>query len=255
MAEAKKILEAVNITKTFGDFRALNEVSLEVMEGEVVCIMGPSGSGKSTLLRTMNLLERPEDGAVWIDGQLLGYSLRENKLQRLRGSELARQRVDVGMVFQRFNLFSNRTALENVMEGPVRVLGKDKKIARDSAMTLLEKVGLSDKKDNYPSALSGGQQQRVAIARALSMDPKLLLFDEPTSALDPELVGEVLRVMKDLAKSGMTMVVVSHELGFAREVGDRIAFMDTGELVLDEPVSKAMESNNVRFREFLDAVL
>lgn len=255
MTNSKTVLEAHNISKSYGDFQALHNVSLDVNAGDVVCIMGPSGSGKSTLLRCLNLLERPEEGAVWVDGDLIGYEAKQGKLIQLSNRELAAQRTTMSMVFQRFNLFTNRTVVENVMEGPVQVLKKDKTESRRRAIELLEDVGLANQINKYPSALSGGQQQRVAIARALSMDPKLMLFDEPTSALDPELVGEVLRVMKKLARSGMTMVVVTHEIGFAREVADRIVFMEAGKKQLDAPVSEAMNSDNKRFKAFLDAVL
>jgi len=255
LQNSKTVLEAHNLTKTFGDFQALNNVSLDIEAGEVVCIMGPSGSGKSTLLRCLNLLERPEKGAIWVDNELIGYTPKHGKLIPLGSKKLASQRTAMGMVFQRFNLFTNRTVVENVMEGPVQVLKRDKKASYQRAIDLLSKVGLEDQAKKYPSALSGGQQQRVAIARALSMDPKLMLFDEPTSALDPELVGEVLKVMKNLARSGMTMVVVTHEINFAREVSDRIVFMEDGEKQLEMPTSEAMNSDHPRFKIFLDAVL
>jgi polar amino acid transport system ATP-binding protein len=248
-------VEALGITKDFGDFRALDDVDLRVRAGEVVCILGPSGSGKSTLLRCLNHLERPDAGAVWIGGELIGYEVEGGVLRELSGKRLARQRAKVSMVFQRFNLFGNRTALENVCEGPVQVLKVPPITARTRALELLTSVGLGDKARNYPNALSGGQQQRVAIARALSMDPEVMLFDEPTSALDPELVGEVLQVMKSLAESGMTMVVVTHEIGFAREVADRIVFMDKGRVVVDDTADAVLNSTNERVREFLDAVL
>lgn len=249
------VVEAHSIVKDFGDFRALDQVDLKVREGEVVCILGPSGSGKSTLLRCLNHLERPDEGAVWIGNELIGYKQEKGFLRELSSKALAAQRARLSMVFQRFNLFANRTALENVTEGPTQVLGVPVAKARKRGMELLEKVGLGDKAKNYPNALSGGQQQRVAIARALSMDPKVMLFDEPTSALDPELVGEVLQVMKSLALSGMTMVVVTHEIGFAREVADRIVFMDEGKVVIDDEVSAVLQSTNPRVRGFLDAVL
>lgn len=249
------IVEAHNITKDFGSFRALDNVNLKVKAGEVVCILGPSGSGKSTLLRCLNHLERPESGAVWVNNELVGYKEEGDILRELSSAQLAKQRVNMSMVFQRFNLFGHRTALENVMEGPTQVLKVPAKEARARALELLDTVGLSDKATNYPNALSGGQQQRVAIARALSMDPSVMLFDEPTSALDPELVGEVLQVMKSLAQSGMTMIVVTHEIGFAREVADRIVFMDQGKIVIDDTVDEVLNSTNERAREFLDAVL
>ena len=249
------VIEARSIVKDFGDFRALDDVNLTVRHGEVVCILGPSGSGKSTLLRCLNHLERPDEGAVWIDDELIGYREEKGILRELTGKALAAQRARLSMVFQRFNLFGHRTALENVMEGPTQVLGVRPAEARKRGTELLQKVGLGDKSSNYPNALSGGQQQRVAIARALSMDPKVMLFDEPTSALDPELVGEVLQVMKSLALSGMTMVVVTHEIGFAREVADRIVFMDEGKIVVDDEVASVLQSTNPRVRGFLDAVL
>lgn len=255
MCSSKTILEAIDITKKFGDFTALENVSVEVSKGEVICILGPSGSGKSTFLRCLNLLERPEGGATWIDGCLLGYEEIDGKLYELSGKKLAKQRTEISMVFQKFNLFSHRTALENVMEGPTRVLGERKSEAKDRALELLDRVGLSDKANNYPNALSGGQQQRVAIARALSMRPKLMLFDEPTSALDPELVSEVLGVMKDLAKDGMTMVVVTHEMGFAKEVADRMIFMDQGKKLFDGSMDEALTSDSSRMQTFLNAVL
>jgi polar amino acid transport system ATP-binding protein len=249
------VVEAHSITKDFGDFRALDDVSLKVRPGEVVCILGPSGSGKSTLLRCINHLERPDGGAVWVDGELVGYRREGSILRELTGKQLAKQRAKISMVFQRFNLFGHRTALQNICEGPVQVLRTPPAEARANGMRLLEKVGLSDKAHSYPNALSGGQQQRVAIARALAMQPRVMLFDEPTSALDPELVGEVLQVMKSLARSGMTMIVVTHEIGFAREVADRIVFMDQGRVVLDDDVTQVLNSTNPRAREFLDAVL
>ena len=217
------LVKAVDICKSFGDFKALDNVSLEVRRGEVCCIVGPSGSGKSTFLRCINLLERIDSGAIWANGELIGYRRDGNRLHEMSDRELARQRRGIGMVFQRFNLFPHKTALENVIEGPVQVLGEKPAAAREHALELLARVGLADKAANYPAELSGGQQQRVAIARALGMRPSLILFDEPTSALDPELVAEVLDVMNDLAASGMTMIVVTHEMGFARNVSHNVA--------------------------------
>jgi polar amino acid transport system ATP-binding protein len=222
----------------------------------VLCIVGPSGSGKSTLLRCINQLERIDSGAIWVDGQLIGYRRVGDKLYELTDAEIARQRLTSGMVFQRFNLFQHMTALENITEGPVTVQKRRRNEVIDEAMALLERVGLSAKRDAYPSELSGGQQQRVAIARALAMKPKLMLFDEPTSALDPELVGEVLAVMRDLARSGMTMIVVTHELGFAREVANEVVFMDRGAIVeRGSPQEVLVHPKQQRTRDFIAAVL
>ena len=219
----------------------LRGVSLEVQPGEVLCLLGPSGSGKSTLLRCINHLEKIDAGRVWVDGELVGYRQAGDPLYELREREVARKRAQIGMVFQRFNLFAHMTALENVAEAPMRVreLGAE---TRWHGPGLLARVGLSDKLDAFPAQLSGGQQQRVAIARALAMDPKLMLFDEPTSALDPELVGEVLDVMRRLARHGMTMVVVTHEIGFAREVADAVAFMDAGVIVEHGPPEEVLDT-------------
>lgn len=225
------MLVARDVRKTFGSFTALQGISLDIHHGEVLCIIGPSGSGKSTFLRCLNQLERVDGGGIWIDGELIGYRRSGEKLYPLPDKDVARQRLATGMVFQRFNLFQHMTALQNIIEGPVTVQKRRKAEAIAEAMTLLERVGLADKRDAYPAQLSGGQQQRVAIARALAMKPKLMLFDEPTSALDPELVGEVLQVMRGTAGSGMTMIVVTHELGFAREVAHRVIFMDRGAIV------------------------
>ena len=210
------------VSKNFGEFQALRNVSLDVWPGEVMCLIGASGSGKTTLLRCINQLAAVDAGGIWLDGELLGLREQGGRLHRLTEREIGRQRLKTGMVFQRFNLFPHKTALENITEGPLQVQGRKVDEARAEALELLRRVGLSAKADWYPAQLSGGQQQRVAIARALAMKPMLMLFDEPTSALDPELVGEVLAVMKELAKSGMTMMVVTHELGFAREVADRV---------------------------------
>jgi polar amino acid transport system ATP-binding protein len=250
------IVVAADVRKAFGSVQALDGVSIEIPAGQVMCIVGPSGSGKSTLLRCINQLERIDSGAIWVDGQLIGYRRVGDKLYELTDAEVARQRLTSGMVFQRFNLFQHMTALENIVEGPVTVQKRRRKDAVDEAMALLERVGLGAKRDAYPSELSGGQQQRVAIARALAMKPKLMLFDEPTSALDPELVGEVLAVMRDLASSGMTMIVVTHELGFAREVANEVVFMDRGATVeRGSPQEVLVHPQQQRTRDFIAAVL
>jgi len=225
-------------------------------EGEVLCIIGPSGSGKSTFLRCINQLERVDRGAIWLNGELIGFRREGDALHELSDAELARQRLLCGMVFQRFNLFHHQTALQNIIEGPITVQRRSRAEAEEEAMTLLARVGLADKCNAYPIELSGGQQQRVAIMRALAMHPKLMLFDEPTSALDPELVSEVLNVMRDLASSGMTMIVVTHELGFAREVAHRVAFMDEGRVVESGPPEELLERPaHPRTQEFLARVL
>ncbi|MBA1156839.1 amino acid ABC transporter ATP-binding protein [Microvirga mediterraneensis] len=250
------IVVAADVRKTFGSVQALDGVSIDIPAGQVLCIVGPSGSGKSTLLRCINQLERIDSGAIWVDGELIGYRRVGDKLYELTDAEIARQRLTSGMVFQRFNLFQHMTALENIIEGPVTVQKRRRGEAIDEATALLERVGLSAKRDAYPSELSGGQQQRVAIARALAMKPKLMLFDEPTSALDPELVGEVLAVMKDLARSGMTMIVVTHELGFAREVANEVVFMDRGAIVeRGSPQEVLVHPKQQRTRDFIAAVL
>ncbi len=244
------------VTKSFGTFQALRGVSLDVQSGEVLCLIGASGSGKTTLLRCVNQLTYPDSGGIWLDGELLGLRESGGRLHRLNEAQIARQRLKTGMVFQRFNLFPHMTALGNVMEGPVQVQGRSPAEAREEALELLARVGLASKADSYPAHLSGGQQQRVAIARALAMRPMLMLFDEPTSALDPELVGEVLTVMKELARSGMTMMVVTHELGFAREVADSIAFMDSGAIVeYGSPAQVLATPREKRTRDFLSAVI
>ncbi|MFD0483568.1 amino acid ABC transporter ATP-binding protein [Kineococcus sp. GCM10028916] len=225
------LVRALNVSKAFGHVEVLKGIDLEVNSGEVVCLLGPSGSGKTTLLRCINSLERIDGGRIWVDGDLVGLEERNGRLHRLTDKRIAAQRRDIGMVFQRFNLFPHLTALENVVEAPIRVRGLSRKQAHERADVLLERVGLADRAQNYPSQLSGGQQQRVAIARALAMQPKLMLFDEPTSALDPELVGEVLQVMRELAADGTTMVVVTHEVTFARDVADQVVFMDGGVVV------------------------
>ncbi len=244
------------VEKRFGAFRALRGVSLDVAAGEVLCVIGASGSGKTTLLRCVNQLVAIDAGAIWLGGELLGRRVEAGRLYPLSEAEIARQRRRTGMVFQRFNLFPHLTALGNVTEGPVQVLRRQPAEAVRDAMALLERVGLASKAHAYPAQLSGGQQQRVAIARALAMRPELMLFDEPTSALDPELVGEVLAVMQELARSGMTMIVVTHELAFAREAAHRVAFMDAGAIIeagLTAQVLGAPEE--ARTRAFLSAVL
>ncbi|MGH0328205.1 amino acid ABC transporter ATP-binding protein [Sinorhizobium meliloti] len=219
------------VSKSYGSMTVLNDINLEIATGEVISLIGPSGSGKSTLLRCVNHLERIERGSITVDGELIGYRRVGNLAHELPEKLVARQRAGIGMVFQNFNLFGHKTALENVIEAPVHVRGLARRDAEAQATALLERVGLADKMQSYPRMLSGGQQQRVAIARALAMKPKVLLFDEPTSALDPELVGEVLDVMRSLAAEGLTMMVVTHEMSFAREVCNRIAFMQAGEIV------------------------
>ena len=249
---ASSLVHAVNVTKAFGSNEVLKGIDMDVRKGEVVCLLGPSGSGKTTFLRCINQLESIDGGRIWVDGDLMGYDDRGGTLHRLKDKQIAAQRRDIGMCFQRFNLFPHKTVLENVIEAPVQVKGVKKKEATAKALELLEQVGLSDKPSAYPSQLSGGQQQRVAIARALAMDPKLMLFDEPTSALDPELVGEVLKVMRDLAKRGMTMIVVTHEMGFAREVADRVVFMDAGVVVEEGPPSQVIANpQHKRTKAFL----
>ena len=247
---------ADRVSKNFGTNRVLRGISLEVNQGEVLCIVGPSGSGKSTFLRCINHLERVDAGRLSVDGQLVGYRQKGDKLYELKLKEAALQRQDIGMVFQRFNLFPHLTAVENIILAPMRVKRLSKAAATARAKELLERVGLGDKGDHYPAHLSGGQQQRVAIARALAMDPKLMLFDEPTSALDPELVGEVLDVMKELARTGMTMIVVTHEMGFAREVADTLVFMDEGVVVETGPPRQVLsDPQHDRTKAFLSKVL
>ncbi len=250
------MVRAVGVRKSYGAFEALRGINLEVGAGQVMCLVGPSGSGKSTFLRCINHLEKVDAGILEVDGELVGYRLLGDKLYELRDREVCAKRAEIGMVFQRFNLFPHMTALQNVCLGPATVKGEDKNVVHDRAIKLLERVGLSDKITNYPAQLSGGQQQRVAIARALAMEPKLMLFDEPTSALDPELVGEVLDVMKGLARDGMTMVVVTHEMGFAREVADSIVFMDAGAVVeTGTPEQVLANPQHERTRAFLAKVL
>ena len=251
-----EMMRSQRVWKSFGDHEVLRDVSLEVSAGEVVCILGPSGSGKTTFLRCINHLERVSAGRIWVAGDLLGYREARGRLHELRPREIATQRERIGMVFQRFNLFPHMTALENVMEAPVRVRKVDPRTAATRGTELLDRVGLSDKHDAYPIHLSGGQQQRVAIARALAMDPKLMLFDEATSALDPELVGEVLAAMRQLARDGMTMIVVTHEIGFAREVADRVVFMDEGRIVEQGAPGQVLTApSHERTQSFLSKVL
>ena len=245
-----------SVSKSFGAFQALKDVSLDVHAGEVLCLIGASGSGKTTLLRCINQLTPLDSGGIWLDGELLGVREQHGRLHALSPREIARQRLKTGMVFQRFNLFPHMTALENITEGPVQVQRRSRDEARAEAMELLARVGLSAKADAYPAELSGGQQQRVAIARALAMKPMLMLFDEPTSALDPELVSEVLAVMKELAGSGMTMMVVTHELGFAREVADTVVYMDQGAIVESGSAAELLAApRELRTRSFLSAVI
>lgn len=242
--------------KYFGDNHVLKGIDLQVNPGEVVCLLGPSGSGKSTILRCINQLELIDDGSITYEGEHIGVKRVSNGWKDLKESERAKQRVDIGMVFQRFNLFPHMTVMANVIEAPVRVRKVKPEVAKETAIDVLRKVGMADFAERYPAQLSGGQQQRVAIARALAMDPPLMLFDEPTSALDPELVGEVLDVMKRMAHSGRTMMVVTHEIGFAREVADRIIFMADGMIVEDGPARQVIESpREERTRQFLSAVI
>lgn len=250
------MLEARNVKKSFGTLSVLNGITLSIDAGQVLCLLGPSGSGKSTFLRCINHLEKINGGRIYVDGELMGYEEKGGDLYEMKPSDIANQRKQIGMVFQKFNLFPHLNALDNVMIAPMGVLGLPKQAARILAMELLERVGLTDKANVYPAQLSGGQQQRVAIARALAMEPKLMLFDEPTSALDPELVGDVLSVMRDLAKTGMTMIVVTHEMGFAREVADHVAFMDQG-LVVESGIPMQVLDNprHERTRAFIKSVL
>ena len=247
---------AEQVCKDFGALKVLKGVTLEVGKGQVLVLVGPSGSGKSTFLRCINHLETVSAGRLYVDGELIGYRERATKLHEMAPRDAAKQRRDIGMVFQHFNLFPHRTALENIIEAPVHVKGVKKKDAVERARDLLNQVGLSEKADAYPAQLSGGQQQRVAIARALAMNPKLMLFDEPTSALDPELVGEVLGVMKKLAEEGMTMLVVTHEMGFAREVANQLVFMDEG-IIMESGNPREMMANpqHERTKAFLSKVL
>jgi polar amino acid transport system ATP-binding protein len=253
---ATPMVQAQSIHKSFGRLEVLRGITVDVAPREVMCLIGPSGSGKSTFLRCINHLEKIDAGRLYVDGELVGYEQRGDKLYELRDSEVCRKRSEIGMVFQRFNLFPHMTAMENVVEAPMRVKRETAAVALARGRKLLDRVGLADKVDVYPNQLSGGQQQRVAIARALAMEPKLMLFDEPTSALDPELVGEVLDVMRGLAEDGMTMVVVTHEMSFAREVGDTLLFMDAG-VVVEAGTPRALLANpqHERTKSFLAKVL
>ncbi|WP_445682379.1 amino acid ABC transporter ATP-binding protein [Radicibacter daui] len=246
------LVRARNVHKSFDHLEVLKGIDLEVTPGEVVVILGPSGSGKSTFLRCINHLESINSGSIEVDGEQIGYRLHKGKLIQLSAHAIALQRRKIGMVFQQFNLYPHMTALQNIIEAPVGIHGVSRKEATDYAMTLLEKVGLSEKAHAYPRQLSGGQQQRVAIARALAIKPRLMLFDEPTSALDPELVGEVLATMRDLASQGLTMIVVTHEIGFAREAADRVVFMDGGKVVEEGPPEAVIGNpQHPRTRTFL----
>jgi polar amino acid transport system ATP-binding protein len=250
------MVKAEGVHKRFGRLEVLKGITLSVNPGEVMCMLGPSGSGKSTFLRCINHLEKIDAGRLSVDGSLVGYREQGDKLYELRESEVARERAQIGMVFQRFNLFPHMNALQNVIEAPTRVKGVRREDAVRSAREQLDRVGLADKMDAYPAQLSGGQQQRVAIARALAMEPKLMLFDEPTSALDPELVGDVLDAMRQLARDGMTMVVVTHEIGFAREAGDTLVFMDDGVVVESgDPREVLANPKHERTKAFLSKVL
>ncbi|HWD11203.1 MAG TPA: amino acid ABC transporter ATP-binding protein [Solirubrobacteraceae bacterium] len=250
------MVKAEGVHKRFGRLEVLKGITLEVMPGEVMCLLGPSGSGKSTFLRCINHLEKINSGRLSVDGELVGYRQDGDRLHELREAEVARKRAEIGMVFQHFNLFPHMTTLDNVTCAPLRVKGEPRERANARARELLERVGLADKLDTYPAQLSGGQQQRVAIARALAMEPKLMLFDEPTSALDPELVGDVLAAMQRLAREGMTMIVVTHEMGFAREVADTVVFMDAGAVVESgSPAEVFANPRDERTRAFLSKVL
>jgi polar amino acid transport system ATP-binding protein len=250
------VLEATGVRKSFGHTEVLKGIDLTVQQGETVVILGPSGSGKSTFLRCINLLEQPNGGRIRVAGNDVGFGLHNGRLHELSGTQLARRRRDIGMVFQQFNLFSHMTVLQNIIEGPTGVKGESRKDAIAHAQNLLAQVGLSGRDSAYPRQLSGGQQQRVAIARALAMRPKLMLFDEPTSALDPELVGEVLLTMKELANAGLTMVVVTHEISFAREAADRVVFMDAGVVVEQGTPEQVIDNpQHERTRAFLSRFL
>lgn len=249
------VIDVQRITKSFGDTVVLNDISLQVDRGEVVCIIGPSGSGKSTLLRCINNLEVVDSGEIFVLGDYVGYQRKNGNIELLSEAAISKRRRKLGMVFQQFNLFPHMTVLENIIEAPVTVNGLNKKVATERALELLGKVGLAHRGDAYPSELSGGQQQRVAIARALAMDPDVMLFDEPTSALDPELVGEVLNVMADLARAGMTMIVVTHEMQFAKEVSDRVMIMDKSRIIEEGTPDDVFENpKNPRAIEFLARV-
>jgi polar amino acid transport system ATP-binding protein len=250
------MVDAQQVHKSFGANEVLKGIDFQVTPGQVICLLGPSGSGKSTFLRCINHLEKINAGRLYVDGELVGYRETGDKLYELSAKEVAKKRTEIGMVFQHFNLFPHMTALANIVEAPIRVKGESKTEVHERAHELLAKVGLADRAKAYPRQLSGGQQQRVAIARALAMRPKLMLFDEPTSALDPELVGDVLAVMRDLARSGMTMIVVTHEIGFAREVADTVVFMDAGVVVEAGPPQEVIANpQHQRTKTFLSQVL
>jgi polar amino acid transport system ATP-binding protein len=250
------LVEISDVSKSYGAVRVLRDVSLTVQPGEVIALIGPSGSGKSTLLRTINHLETVDSGSVTVDGQYIGYELRSGRLHELPEKNVLERRTQIGIVFQNFNLFPHLTALENVVEAPVALKRASKAEAREQAKALLARVGLADKEHHYPRQLSGGQQQRVAIARALALNPKVLLFDEPTSALDPELVGEVLDVIRELSKSGTTLIIVTHEIGFAREVADRVVFLEQGEILEEGTPSQVLSTpRHPRTKDFLRKVL
>lgn len=256
MTDQQLMIDAQKVCKSFGHLEVLKGIDLQVPRGSVTCLIGPSGSGKSTFLRCVNHLEQFNAGRLYVDGELIGYKEKDGVLYEISSKEAARQRADIGMVFQNFNLFPHRTVLDNIIEAPVHVKSQPPATAKKRAMELLEQVGLAHKADAYPVQLSGGQQQRVAIARAVAMQPKLMLFDEPTSALDPELVGEVLQVMRSLAREGMTMLVVTHEIGFAREVADQVAFMDGGVIVEHGTPQQVIDNpQHNRTREFLSNLL
>lgn len=256
MTDQQLMIDAQKVCKSFGHLEVLKGIDLQVPRGSVTCLIGPSGSGKSTFLRCVNHLEQFNAGRLYVDGELIGYKEKDGVLYEISAKEAARQRADIGMVFQNFNLFPHRTVLDNIIEAPVHVNSQPPATAKKRAMELLEQVGLAHKADAYPVQLSGGQQQRVAIARAVAMQPKLMLFDEPTSALDPELVGEVLQVIRSLAREGMTMLVVTHEIGFAREVADQVAFMDGGVIVEHGTPQQVIDNpQHNRTREFLSNLL
>jgi polar amino acid transport system ATP-binding protein len=256
VSENGLVMRAQDVHKRFGRLDVLRGVSMDVQRGETVCVIGPSGSGKTTFIRCINHLEKIDAGRIEVNGRLIGYRERNGKLVEDSDRSIARQRTDIGMVFQRFNLFPHMTALENVIEAPVHVLGVPRAKAVEEAGALLARVGLVDKRDTYPGKLSGGQQQRVAIARALAMNPALILFDEATSALDPEVTGEVLTVMSDLARGGMTMIVVTHEMGFAREVADRVVMMDEGQIIEEGTAEHFfVEPTQPRTQSFLSKIL
>lgn len=256
MSKIDAMITARKVSKSFGALKVLDGIDFVLPKGGVACLIGRSGSGKSTFLRCVNHLEEINGGEIYVDGDLIGYKRQGNVLHHLTEREIARQRLGIGMVFQRFNLFSHMTALQNIIEAPMQVLGLKREDAAEQAKKLLGQVGLSDKLDAYPRQLSGGQQQRVAIARALAMKPKLMLFDEPTSALDPELVGEVLEVMRELAEAGMTMLIVTHEMSFAREVANSVAFMDQGKIVEHASAEEFFENpREERTKAFLSRIL